>query len=93
MLTRLDNIVMVDYWALFECEVAIIAACIPAIRALFTRTSFFQTTKSSKINTTPPHSYPSQAGSSDIKVVTSVEWSEDHNLEKYPHPPNLFSNV
>ena len=76
MLTRLDETVMLNYWVLVEPEVAIIAACTPAIRAMFTKASFFQSTMGSK--SSQPRLYASQPESAEIKVVTSVEWATDH---------------
>jgi len=70
------NTVMLNYWAVMEPEVAVIAACTPAIRAVFTKTSFFQSTVDSKDS--QPRSYASQLESAEIKVVTSVEWATDH---------------
>jgi hypothetical protein len=76
MLTRLDDTVMLNYWVVMEPEVAIIAACTPAIRAMFTKASFFQS--SMDYEGSQPRSYASQLESAEIKVVTSVEWATDH---------------
>jgi hypothetical protein len=77
MLTRLDETVTLNYWVVMEPEVAIIAACTPAIRAVFTKASFFQSTTGSKGS--QPRTYGSQLESADIKVVTSVEWATNHS--------------
>jgi hypothetical protein len=69
-------------WVYVECEVAIIAASIPALRAIFTKTSFVKSnTQATKSNRTAPESDHSQLDTTDIKVITSVEWSSDHEKE------------
>jgi hypothetical protein len=76
MLTFLDNMAPISIWAFLECELAIIAACIPSLRALFTQSSFFKGTGQSY-----GQSAATQIISTDIKVITSVEWGSDKASE------------
>ena len=82
ILTCLDNIVDTSIWVYVECEVAIIAASIPALRAIFTKTSFVKSTNAKSNSRTAPESDHSQLDTTDIKVITSVEWSSDHEKER-----------
>jgi hypothetical protein len=72
-----DSMVPIGYWAFLECEVSIIAARVPAIRALFTKSAFFQ----SSTRVTEKYGYgrsnANQVESKDIQVVTSVGWASD----------------
>lgn len=73
----------VSWWAFLECEVSIIAACIPSIRALFTKSSFFQSSTSSPSkNGYGGRSNNSQVETKDIQVVTQVEWASDAATER-----------
>ena len=77
MLTSLDNMAPIAIWAFLECQLAIIAACIPSLRALFTRSSFFRGPTGQSYG----QSASTQIISTDIKVVTSVEWGSDNASE------------
>jgi hypothetical protein len=80
MLTSLDNMAPISIWAFLECQLAIIAACIPSLRALFTRSSFFGPTTDGT-GQSYGQSAATQIISTDIKVVTSVEWGSDNASE------------
>lgn len=83
-------------WAFLECELSIIAVCIPQIRTLFTRSAFFQSSygaEGQRDSSFGDHTTAEPKHRSDIKVVTSVEWttdgaSEEHNPYQYSlrHP-------
>ena len=73
MLNSADNMAPISIWAFLECQLAIIAACVPSLRALFTQSSFF--TGASR--QTHGQSAATQIISTDIKVVTQLEWGSD----------------
>ncbi len=92
-----DALVPACVWAFLECELSIIAVCIPQIRRLFTSSAFFQSSwygESQKDGGFGDHAATAESKHrSDIKVVTSVEWttdgaSEEHNPYQYSlrHP-------
>jgi hypothetical protein len=78
-----DNMAPISIWAFLECQLALIAACIPPLRALFTQSSFFRTTRSAT-GQTYGQSAATQIISTDIKVVTSVEWGSKDATAKKP---------